>query len=345
MPVKQQQPTLTVAILTYNGQDYLRRILEALRAQAYENPIEVLVIDSGSTDSTLQIISDFPEVRLEQIPNSEFGHGRTRNYAAQIATGEIIAYLTHDAIPMGPKWAEELVAPFAQSERIVAVMGKQVPRPNCFPLLKYEIEGVFGGLGSDLGFTVYELLPEDEANEGLRFAKAFYSDVNSAARRRFLTEVLPYRDVRYAEDQLFGLDLLEAGYLKAYAPGAAVEHSNDLTLEEYGPRIFDETVALREIGRKVLPLSGRSRLRLTVRGIVGDSVRILRDRSFGVKRKAFWLLRNPSYHLIKWKFHNRGARFDLAQSSESSSHSLEGKRKSVATTASASERKRSDANE
>ena len=327
MPIEISHPSLTVAILTFNGETYLRQILEALRSQRYQNTLDVLVIDSGSTDSTLEIVATFPEVRLVQIPNSEFGHGRTRNYAASLVDTEIIAYLTHDAVPVNEHWAEELVEPFAYSQRIVAVMGKQVPRRGCFPLLKYEINAVFSGLGSDLGNTVYRLSEEDRSNEGLVAAKAFYSDVNSAARRDFLVNTIPYRDVRYAEDQLFGKDLLEAGYLKVYSPGASVEHSNDLTLAEYGPRIFDETVALREIGREVRPLAWKTRLRLGVRGVIGDSMRILQDPDFSWKRRVYWLVKNPRFHILKWRFFNLAANHDLHASAERSSFSLEGARK------------------
>lgn len=327
MSFRRTYPTLTVVILTFNGEDYLERILRALREQKYENRLDTLIVDSGSTDSTLQIIERFPEVRLVQIPNTDFGHGKTRNYAASLADSEIVAYLTHDAVPNSDQWATEIVRPFLLSSDIVAVMGKQTPRPGCFPLLKYEISGVFAGLGGDLGPTIYSLSESDMDNEGLVAAKAFYSDVNSAVRRDFLLNVVPYRDVRYAEDQLFGKDLLEAGYLKAYAPEASVEHSNDLSLDEYGPRIFDETVALREIGRDVSALTWKGRLRLTLRGILADSVRILKDPSFTWKRRVYWLLVNPIFHVRKWQFHNLAARADLTASEGASTHSLEAKKK------------------
>lgn len=327
MPVSVSHPSLTVAILTFNGETYLRQILEALQKQSYNNRLDVLVVDSGSTDSTLKIISGFPEVRLVQIPNSDFGHGRTRNYAATLADTEIIAYLTQDAIPMNAHWAAEIVFPFSYSQQIVAVMGKQVPRRGCFPLLKYEINGLFAGLGSDFGNTIYQLFEEDRANESLVAAKGFYSDVNSAARRDFLINTISYRDVRYAEDQLFGKDLLEAGYLKAYSPGASVEHSNDLTLAEYGSRIFDETVALREIGRNVKPLTWKTKLRLEIYGIISDSIRILRDPEFSWRRRIYWIFANPMFHIRKWKFHNLGASFDLENSGDLSEHSLEGLKK------------------
>jgi rhamnosyltransferase len=320
------RPMATVAILTYNGEDYLERILSQLRLQEVDGEFEVLVIDSGSTDSTLEIVRRFPEVRLHEIPNEEFGHGRTRNLAARLARGEFVAYLTHDAVPTTNRWLAELLAPFEIDERIVAVMGKQVPRPGCFPLLKYEIQGMFAGFGPDFGTSVFYKDPS-MTDEGVLSAIGFYSDVNSAARREFLTDVIPYRDVRYAEDQLFGRDLVEAGYRKAYAPRAAVEHSNDLTLDEYGRRIFDETVGLRQIGFPIPRMSRGAQVRLTVRGILGDTVRILRDRDYSWKRKLYWLAVDPAFQVRKWASYRPSTLVDLDDASAIAAGSLEHSRK------------------
>ena len=320
------RPIATVAILTYNGEDYLERILSQLRLQEVDGEFEVLVIDSGSTDSTLEIVRRFPEVRLHEIPNEEFGHGRTRNLAARLARGEFVAYLTHDAVPTTSRWLAELIAPFAIDQRIVAVMGKQVPRPGCFPLLKYEIRGMFAGFGPDFGTSVFYKDPS-MTDEGVLSAIGFYSDVNSAARREFLTDVIPYRDVRYAEDQLFGRDLVEAGYRKAYAPRAAVEHSNDLTLDEYGRRIFDETVGLRQIGFPIPRMSRGAQVRLTVRGILGDTLRILRDRDYSWKRKLYWLAVNPAFQVRKWASYRPATLVDLDDASAIAAGSLEHSRK------------------
>ncbi|CAN5167826.1 glycosyltransferase [soil metagenome] len=321
-------PLATVAILTWNGETYLRRILEGVQQQVVEGDVEILVIDSGSTDATLDIVREFPSVRLHEIPNSEFGHGKTRNLAAQLARGEYIAYLTHDAIPLGPHWLSELLAPFALDERVVAVMGKQVPRADCFPLLKYEIEGAFRGFGPDFGTSLF--YRDDFAqDEGLLSAIAFYSDVNSATRTEFLRSVIPYRDVRYAEDQLFGRDVIDAGYHKAYAPRGAVEHSNDLTLAEYGRRIFDETIALREIGRDIPVLTRRARFRMTVRGILGDSARIALDGAYSRKRKLYWLVVNPRYHVAKWRSYRQSTLVDLADDEALRAGSLEQSRRDV----------------
>lgn len=303
-------PSVTVSVLTWNGERYLEALLSAVRDQEYAGVVEVLVIDSGSTDGTLGIISAHPEVRLHQIPNSEFGHGKTRNLVAQLATGDIVVYLTHDAVPAGPQWLSRLVAPFIDDDRIVAVLGKQVPRRGCVPILKYDIERVFERLGPDYGHTVFYddgTLTDPTARE----AAGFYSDANSAARRSVLVGAIPYRDVAYAEDQQFGRDVIDAGLRKAYAPGAAVEHSNDLTLRESGQRIFDEITGLRRLGTHIPPLSMRGALTQAVKWSAADAGSIVTDRGLTAAQKLAWLCANPVWHLVKWTNFRKGTRAAL----------------------------------
>lgn len=312
--LNQDAPDLvaTVVVLTYNGERYLRDLLHAVSIQRIDGVFETLVIDSGSTDATLDIVAEFPSVRLLRIPNEEFGHGRTRNRAAHEARGRYVAYLTHDAVPAHDRWLYELLKPFELSERVAAVMGSQVPRAWCFPLLKYEINAVFAGFGPGFGTTLFY---EDDfvTSEGVRNAVTFYSDVNSAARRDVLTGPVPYQDVSYAEDQLFGRDVIAAGLIKAYAPRAAAIHSNDMTLAEYDDRMTEETMGQREVGIAVavpsVPVVGR----MMVRGIAKDSARLLRDRDFSLRRKLYYLVLGPLYHLQKWRGVRRGARADVPE--------------------------------
>ncbi|HWK20774.1 MAG TPA: glycosyltransferase family A protein [Microbacteriaceae bacterium] len=301
------QPSATVAILTYDGERYLEEILTAVEGQVWDGDVEILVIDSGSTDGTLAIIADHPRVRLHQIPNAEFGHGSTRDLAARLATGDFVAYLTQDATPASDEWLRELLAPMLDDERIVAVLGKQAPRPHCHPMLKYEIVGTFAGLGPDFGVSVFRDTGSF-ASRGEFEAAAFYSDVNAAARRAVLTGPVPYRDVSYAEDQLFGRDVLAAGLRKAYAPRAVVVHSNDLTIREAGERAVDEVLGLRRIGTEIAPMSHGQAFRATLRGILSDGLRIVRDRQWSVPGRLRWLLVNPWYQVAKWSGHRRATR-------------------------------------
>jgi rhamnosyltransferase len=317
---------VTVAILTFNGERYLDRILTGIADQDFAGTVEVLVVDSGSTDDTLAIVRRHPSVRLHQIPNSEFGHGRTRNLAAELANGNIVAFLTHDAVPADPHWLRELVAPFDRFAGVEGVVGRQIARPDCAPLLKYEIKRVFSTQGPEFGTTVSYRTDAFDRLPHYWLPAAFYSDVNSAVRREFLLKTIPYRDVDYAEDQLFGRDLLDAGYLKAYAARGAVEHSNDLTYREYKKRIFDEIVGLRASGATVPPLP--SAIRRFVRAVLLDPADILQDRDFSAARKLYWLLVNPFYHLAKSSAARRARRVKLTDSAAIAKASLERERRS-----------------
>lgn len=319
------RPSATIVIPTYNGEKYLGEILDRVLIQKGVGEFDVLVIDSGSTDTTMEIVARYPTVRLHQIPNAEFGHGKTRNLAAQLATGEIVVYLTHDAIPADEQWLAYLLEPFAISPRVVAVMGKQIPRPGSFPLLKYDILGVFAGQGPDNAVTLY--VGTDADAEADIAGKGFYSDVNSAARRSILLGEIPYRDVPYAEDQLFGRDVVTAGLIKAYAPRAAVVHSNDLTLAEFGRRIIDETIGLRRIGFAQPPMSRGQQLRLTLRGVAGDTRRILSDGSYSWRRKLYWIVVNPLFQCQKWRSLRRATHLDLDDQASIERFSLEHSRK------------------
>jgi len=315
----------TVVVPTFNGEKYLRRILDSLKDQDVDGAYDVLVIDSGSSDGTLDIVRDFPDVRLHEIPNAEFGHGRTRNLGARLSRGEFTAFLTHDAIPLSASWLRRLLEPMLLDDSIVAVTGKQIPRPGCLPLLKYEMEGVFIKAGVDYGVTVYsqEWAGDDPLG---RDRAAFYSDVNSAARTSILLTVVPYRDVPYAEDQMFGRDVLAAGLKKAYAPAAAVEHSNDLTRKEYGRRVFDETLGLRSVGLAPVRLTRRGVLARVVRGSLIDALRIAGDRELSsAARIRSWLV-NPPLQAKKWVAIRRALLADPSGRAQER-HSLEARRR------------------
>lgn len=300
-------PSVTVAVLTWNGETYLDALLTAVETQDYPGEVEVLVIDSGSTDGTLGILARHPRVRLHEIPNTEFGHGRTRDLAARLATGDVVAYLTHDAVPMSNRWLRELVLPLADDERIAAVVGRQVARPGAPPAVKYDIRRVFDRLGPLTGITVTWDAGSGWTDGELALA-AFHSDVNGAARRDVLTGSVPYRDVDYAEDQLLGRDLLAAGWRKAYAPRAVVEHSNDTTLRTFGDRVAADVRGMRMSGAPVAPLGRIGAFLRWVRWSAADAVDILGDPEYGVGRKIRWLLVNPWYQAVKWSAYARASR-------------------------------------
>ena len=340
---------VTVIIPTLNGEPYLGRILDVLAEQRLvvdgtvdgtggksgkPGTFEVLIIDSGSTDHTLDIIAARDgtvgpaPLRLHQIPNVEFGHGKTRNLGAELAHGRIVVYLSHDAVPIGPDWLATLIQPLESGEA-QAIVARHIARPWCPPLLKYEIEAVFDRCGPRDRVTVERLTPAELATPDSVTdidVRSFYSDVASATTRDFLTRIIPYQDVPYSEDFAFGHDLLVAGYAKAYTPLAPVEHSNDVTFAEYGKRIFDETLGRRRIGQERASLSWGGAMARAMKGAVRDAPRIARDPDYHLGAKLHWLFVNPFWQVRKWRNIHRAISVRLDDAPKIARYSLEAER-------------------
>lgn len=276
-------------IPTFNGEDYLEDLLSSVLSQEIPLQYDVLIIDSGSSDSTLDIIKNFPTVKLHEIPNAEFGHGKTRNLAASMSSADYMVYLSQDAVPANNHWLEAMVEPFIINSDVVAVFGKQVPRPHSDAPTKREVSTVFNSLGPEHSIMINRKSSLISQNE-LWPALTFFSDVNSAVRRDFLVNKLPYRDVQYSEDQLFGVDVLDKGLMKAYSSQGIVMHSNEYALKDYFYRKFDEYLGMYD-SLGVLPGGSlAAHIKRWVYDTLKDIPFIIRDADYTYSEKIANLL-------------------------------------------------------
>ncbi len=244
---------VTVAIPVRDGGEPLARTLAALSTQTVAH--ELLVCDSGSRDGS-PALARAHGARVLEIEPGAFNHGGTRNLLVREARGEHVALLTQDAEPAEERWLECLLEGFALAQDVGLVYGPYLPRPEASPAVRAELEGWFGSLSPD-GQPHVERLGEGEralsAGELVRRhdwewvgRRGFFTDAN-ACLARGAWEVAPFREVPYAEDRLLALDMLRAGYAKAYVPRAAVLHSHEYTALEHLRRCFDEWRGLREV--------------------------------------------------------------------------------------------------
>lgn len=225
-----------VIIPTWNGGTLFKDVLEALVSQIAPWSFEVLVVDSGSTDETLGIIGSFEHrgVRLHQIPNSAFQHGRTRNLAISLTSAEFIAVLTQDATPANEYWLANLVKAFDKGSHVAGVFGAHAAYPEATRFISMGIEehfNHFNRLPHVAEWTVDYGDPIPFGSIAWQNWIHYYSDNNSCMRRS-VWEKIPYPNVDWGEDQVWAWEIVKQGYQKAYAHDAVVYHSHNLTVDQ-----------------------------------------------------------------------------------------------------------------
>jgi rhamnosyltransferase len=264
-------PHCTVVIPTKNAMPNFSAVLSSVLSQKTPWKFDTIVVDSGSNDGTDTHAESNANVRVLRILPSEFGHGRTRNYAISKTTSPFIAMITHDAQPSDDNWLVNLVAPFETDQRIAGVFGRHIARPEASPFTKRDLDRHFAGflaqpliVNRDTDSYLYS------TSEGWRQFLHFFSD-NNACLRRSVWEQFPYPEVEFAEDQAWAKLIIEKGWSKCYSPNAVVRHSHEYTIFERLQRAFDEARSFhQDFGYNLAP-SGVS----AVRSFVGLSARDL----------------------------------------------------------------------
>jgi rhamnosyltransferase len=242
---------VSVALPVRNGAAHLDAVLAAVRAQRVDRPVEIVVVDSGSTDGSVAIARAHG-ARVEEIAPAAFSHGGTRNRLMELAAGDHVAFLTQDAEPADEHWLARLLAGFAIAGDVGLTCGPYLPRPGASPMVARELESWFASFAPD-GAPRVDRAPEGDPAPG---PACFFSSANGCVARAAWRRV-PFRAVPYAEDQRLAVDMLRAGYAKVFLPDAAVVHSHDYAPLEGLRRVFDEFRALREVYGFRAPLAPR----------------------------------------------------------------------------------------
>lgn len=288
----------SIIIPTKNAGSLFKEVLNNLEKQDLEGGLfEIVIIDSGSNDGTLDLISsfqkDFSNIMLKEILPSDFGHGKTRNLGASISKGEIIVFITQDALPVNNDWLKNLINVFELDKDIVGVFGKHIPYDNCDVFEKHNIITHFNNFGSEMKVYWMDDAERYQREEGYRHLLCFYSD-NSSAMRKSIWNLIPYQDVNFAEDQLWAKEIIEKGYKKAYSPESIVYHSHAYSFKQQFKRYFDEYKGLNTIYNYVPVRSFWLLPAYIMKHWISD-IKYLRTISLSKKRKLYWC----GYSLMK----------------------------------------------
>ncbi|MFZ0733066.1 MAG: glycosyltransferase [Candidatus Sulfotelmatobacter sp.] len=225
---------LSILLLTKNGRRDLERVLPAIFEQKSSAPFEVIAVDSGSTDGTLDLLRQFP-LRIEPIPPHEFHHARTRNHAASLSSGRILLFLSQDAVPASKDWLAMMLSNF-DDPQVAAVYGRQFPKPGSSSEREDALDTVYGKT---------KIIKDPAHPNGMGYRFYHFSDVNAAIRRSvWEAEHFP-EDLRVFEDLGIAKRILDRGWKIVYEPKAAVYHSHTHSTIGLFKRYFDIGYTLR----------------------------------------------------------------------------------------------------
>ncbi|WP_136798301.1 glycosyltransferase family 2 protein [Desulfosediminicola ganghwensis] len=220
---------LSIIIPVCNGEKYLRSLFESLASQTLQAE-EILVVDSSSTDGSVAICNDFG-VDLTIIAREDFDHGGTRTMMAQKARGELLLFMTQDAIPKDDKAVENLVAPFADQEQLAMTYGRQLPRQDASFAAAHLRH--FNYLDQSMVRRY-----QDRKTAGL--GTIFTSNSFAAFRASALAEIGYFKDsLIFGEDTFAAGRLLQKGYIAQYVSEAVVYHSHNYKISQEFKRYFD----------------------------------------------------------------------------------------------------------
>jgi len=206
---------VSVVIPTWNGGKTIGKCLNALRNQSFGRCFEILVVDDGSTDNTLDVLASYPEVLV--ISQANAGPASARNRGARDASGEVILFTDDDCAP-ARDWLTEMLRPFDDPEVVGA---KGVYRTH-----QHELVARFVQCEYEDRYRVMSHEPSID----------FVDTYSAGFRHRQFTEIGGY-DVSFpaacAEDVELSYRMSRKGWKMVFAPAAVVYHQHPCTMGNY----------------------------------------------------------------------------------------------------------------
>lgn len=214
---------ISIIIRTKDEEKDIGHVLKNIYTQEIQHKFEVIVVDSGSSDKTLDIASQY-KVRILHVPAQMFSYGYSLNYGIQQSSGEIICCLSAHCVPYNNFWLSELVKPILE-EKAHATYGRQVTEKGVNPF-----EELF----------LHKHFPEYEKRGG----RVSFSNANCAFVRKMWEEVKFDEKIPSWEDYLWYLSTKNK-FIFHYAPDACVIHGHPFSLSRIARTAYQDGKAFR----------------------------------------------------------------------------------------------------
>ncbi len=256
--------TIDVVIPTYRPGTEFRELLLALLRQSV-HPEQILIINTEESLFDPALLDGIQgPVRVVHIRKQEFDHGGTRHLAATMLSGDLLLFLTQDAVPKDEHLIETLAEAFEDS-RVGAAYARQLPREDCSVLERYTRE---------FNYPAESCVKTKEDLPKLGIKTFFCSNVCAMYRRSAYEKAGGFeRHTIFNEDMILAGKMIYAGEAVAYCAEAEVVHSHNYTGAEQFHRNFDIGVSQREHPEIFSGVSSQSEGMSLVRKIASDLFR------------------------------------------------------------------------
>ncbi|MFZ4723225.1 MAG: glycosyltransferase [Phycisphaerales bacterium] len=247
----------SIIIRTFNEARHLPELLASIASQDHPaDRREVVVVDSGSTDGTIDIASR-AGCRIHRIDKDRFSFGRSLNEGCAASSGDLLVCVSGHCVPTDTQWLSRLVAPFSDPS-VGATYGRQVGGPAT-------------------RFSEHQIFAKYFPNGGPSQSAFFTNNANSAWRRDAWQRFRFDEDLTGLEDMHLGRRVVQSGLRVQYVAEAAVHHHHHESWVQVRRRYFREAVALREVMPE-LHLYASEAARFFAAAVMGDLARALSER-------------------------------------------------------------------
>ncbi|PKN92105.1 MAG: family 2 glycosyl transferase [Chloroflexi bacterium HGW-Chloroflexi-6] len=259
--------TCSLVIRAFNEARHLPRLLEGVRQQTLQD-VEIILVDSGSTDNTVKIAESFG-AKIVHIAPADFTFGRSLNLGVAAATRELVAIASAHVYPVYPDWLERLLEPFAEAS-VGLTYGKQRGAETS----KYSEHQIFARWFPDLSDS--------------HQSHPFCNNANAAIRRS-LWQKTPYDETLTGlEDLAWAKGLQSLGGGIAYVADAEIIHLHDETPAGVRNRYRREAMAFKQIYPEA-HFNAYDFVRMTISNIANDLYHSARERvMFQYLAEIFW---------------------------------------------------------
>ncbi len=219
-------PLCSIVIRAYNEEQHIGKLLTGIEQQTFQDK-ETLIVDSGSTDATLEIANRF-DVKVVNIDSRDFTFGRSLNRGIIEAKGRYIVIISAHCFPVYPDWLEQLLKPF-EDQRVAVSYGKQ--------------RGADSNHFSEHQFFQTYFPDISQPDQGQP-----YTHNANAAIRRSLWEQHPYNEeITGLEDLAWSSWAKTQGHTIAYMSEAEIVHIHKETFKQVHNRYRREAIAMKQL--------------------------------------------------------------------------------------------------